>query len=41
MLVVVIVKFEAAAAEVAGLVLPQPGSEQMANDKMMAYEAKL
>jgi hypothetical protein len=40
MLVVVIVKFEAAAAEAAGLVLPQPGSEQTANDKMTTYETK-
>ena len=38
MLVVVIVKFEAAAAEAAGLVLPQPVSEQTANNKMMTYE---
>jgi hypothetical protein len=40
MLVVVIVKFEAAAAEAAGLVLPQPVSEQTANDKMTTYETK-
>jgi hypothetical protein len=40
MLAVVIVKFEAAAAEAAGLVLPQPVSEQTANDKMMRYETK-
>ena len=31
---------EAAAAEAAGLVLPQPVSEQTANDKMMTYETK-
>jgi hypothetical protein len=41
MLVVVIVKFEAAAAEAAGLVPPQPMSEQTANDKMMTYETNL
>ena len=40
MLVVVIVKFEAAAAEAAGLVLPQQGSEQTANHKMTTYETK-